>query len=266
MAETLRDRVAAISWYHSIELEPGLVTPGWFDTRAVPAMLPLPESLAGRRCLDVGTFDGFWAFEMERRGAAEVVAVDVVDPHRWDWPAGTSPETLEEMALRKRDNPGFAIAKEALGSKVELVDASVYELDAEKHGTFDFVFCGSLLLHLRDPVLGVERLRGVCGGELVLTDAIDPGLSRRFRRHAVVELDGRGRPWWWHQTIDSLGAMVQRGGFRLVDGPRRYDIPPGASMQAPPLRPQTLLTRHGRALLREARRGSPHAVVRAVPA
>ena len=36
----------------------------------------LPESLAGVRALDIGTFDGFWAFEMERRGA-EVVAIDI---------------------------------------------------------------------------------------------------------------------------------------------------------------------------------------------
>jgi tRNA (mo5U34)-methyltransferase len=266
MAGGLRERVAATSWYHSIELEPGLVTPGWFDTRAVPPMLPLPASLAGKRCLDVGTFDGFWAFELERRGAAEVVAVDVLDTGRWDWPEGSSPDVIEEMAQRKRDNPGFAIAKEALGSKVELVDASIYELDPAELGTFDFVFCGSLLLHLRDPVLGVERLHAVCSGELVLTDAVDPGLSRLFRRRAVVELDGRGRPWWWHKTVASLGAVVERGGFRVVEGPRRYDIPPGPALQPPPLRPRTLLSRHGRSLLREARRGSPHAVVRAVPA
>ena len=49
-----------------------------------------PQSLRGKRCLDVGTYDGFWAFEMERRGAAEVVAVDVLDHARWDWPGDTT--------------------------------------------------------------------------------------------------------------------------------------------------------------------------------
>ena len=42
---------------------------GWFDTRAVGPRSRCPTSLAGKRCLDVGTWDGFWAFEMERRGA-----------------------------------------------------------------------------------------------------------------------------------------------------------------------------------------------------
>ncbi|MEX2194885.1 MAG: class I SAM-dependent methyltransferase [Thermoleophilaceae bacterium] len=262
----LRDRVAATSWYHSIELEPGLVTPGWFDTRPLPRRLPFPASLADRRCLDVGTFDGFWAFEMEKRGAAEVVAVDVLDPHRWDWPAGSPPEVIEEMESRKRDNPGFAIAKEALGSQVRLVDETVYELDPDELGRFDFIFCGSLLLHLRDPVRGVESLRRLSDGEVMVTDAVDPFLSRLFRGRPVTELDGRGRPWWFHQTASSLKALVERGGFRVVEGPRRYAIPRGPAQRRPPLRPKVLLSRHGRELMRDAVLGSPHAVVRAVPA
>ena len=36
----------------------------------------LPPSFAGQRVLDVGTFDGFYAFLAEHRGAARVVAVD----------------------------------------------------------------------------------------------------------------------------------------------------------------------------------------------
>ena len=58
----MRADVAEQEWYHTLELAPGVVTPGWFDTREVPQRLPIPASLAGRRCLDVGTFDGFWAF------------------------------------------------------------------------------------------------------------------------------------------------------------------------------------------------------------
>ena len=87
MAETNVDSLRAAlarQWYHTIELAPGVVTPGWFDTRPVSAKIPMPPSLAGKRCLDVGTFDGFWAFEMERRGAAETVGIDVLDPMQWD--------------------------------------------------------------------------------------------------------------------------------------------------------------------------------------
>src|SRR5947199_1335555 len=56
--DRLANEVAAIKWYHSIELTPGVVTPGWFDTRAIAPQLPMPADLAGKRCLDVGTYDG----------------------------------------------------------------------------------------------------------------------------------------------------------------------------------------------------------------
>ena len=65
------------------------MTAGWFDTRATVRKVPLPASLAGKRCLDVGTWDGFWAFEMERRGAESVLAIDLQDQDQWDWPPET---------------------------------------------------------------------------------------------------------------------------------------------------------------------------------
>src|SRR5207244_9825176 len=74
-------------WYHSIELGPGVVTPGVFDLRPIVERLPWPD-LAGKRCLDVGTSDGFFAFELERRGAGEVVAVDIGRHEQWDREAG----------------------------------------------------------------------------------------------------------------------------------------------------------------------------------
>src|SRR5436190_7114492 len=81
----LTDRVASVPWYHSLPLPGGIVTPGSFDMLDELGRLPFPASLQGLRCLDVATADGFWAFEMERRGAAEVVAIDI-DPLRLDWP------------------------------------------------------------------------------------------------------------------------------------------------------------------------------------
>src|SRR5689334_16375741 len=75
--DALRQRVAEIDWYHTLELAPGVVTEGMFDLRPAIGRYHLPERLDGLRVLDVGTWDGFWAFEMERRGAAEVVGIDL---------------------------------------------------------------------------------------------------------------------------------------------------------------------------------------------
>src|SRR5947209_10768829 len=77
--------IAAVPrWYHSIEIVPGLLTPGMFDLRPIVDQLPWPD-VRGKRCLDVGTSDGFLAFELERRGAAEVIATDITEHEQWDW-------------------------------------------------------------------------------------------------------------------------------------------------------------------------------------
>src|SRR5947209_18056775 len=83
------EAVAAVpSWYHSLEVSPGVVTPGLFDLRPIVDELPWPD-VRDRRCLDVGTSDGFLAFELERRGAAEVVAADIAEHLDWDWETHT---------------------------------------------------------------------------------------------------------------------------------------------------------------------------------
>ncbi len=221
---TLAERVHAIEWYHSIELPGGVVTPGWFDTRKALDRVPLPRSLAGRRCLDVGTWDGFWAFEMERRGAASVTAIDLDDPERWDWPApARGGSEVEVLRAVKGGNEGFAIAREALRSRVERVDRSVYEAEGE----YDFVFLGSLLLHLRDPVGALERLRDVCTGELLVADAVELLPSLIWRRTPVARLEGVERPWWWQPNRAALLRMVESAGFRPVRATRVYFVPTG---------------------------------------
>src|SRR4051794_41769480 len=106
------------------------------------------------RALDVGTFDGFWAFELERRGADEVIAIDLLDPARWDWPEVSPAAVLESLAARKRGGEGFLVARAALRSSVVRMERSIYELDPDEIGEFDFVYAGSPPPHLRGPVRG----------------------------------------------------------------------------------------------------------------
>ena len=82
------DLIATQRWWHTIDVGPGLATPGSWDLRPMAERIPWPASLAGARCLDVGTMDGFWAFEMERRGAGEVVATAARRRVSWCLPCG----------------------------------------------------------------------------------------------------------------------------------------------------------------------------------
>jgi tRNA (mo5U34)-methyltransferase len=262
----LRRRIAEHRWYHTIELAPGVTTPGWFDTRPAVSAVRFPDRLDGQRGLDVGTFDGFWAFEMERRAAGEVVAVDILDPRKWDWPFGSDDAIVQEMATMKAAGAGFELASAMLDSRVKRLEMSVYDLDPAEIGMFDFVYVGSLLLHLRDPVLALERVRSVAKGDVLIVDAVDPELARLFPRRPVATLDGLGRPWWWRPNPAGLARMATVAGFRVVDGPRRFSMQPGEGqpVSRPPLR--ALRTKDGRLAWVTATRGDPHAVLRARPA
>ena len=269
---TLAERAAALDWYHSIDLGAGVVTPGWFDTRGNAQRVPLPARLDGLRCLDVGTWDGFWAFEMERRGAAEVVAVDIDDPDAWDWPQRErlQPERLGLKVLDAVKNQGaaFRLAHEALGSKVERRDLSVYRLDPEEIGRFDVVFLGSLLLHLRDPVLALERLRSVCRGTAVIADTIELLPSLLQPRKPVARLEGVDRPWWWQPNRAGLLRMLRSAGWEIQEATGVYYLPTGPAHPQPSVSlemAKAAFSAHGRERLVVRFVGVPHVAARVRP-
>src|SRR6185503_9102837 len=119
--------------------------------------LHLPESLAGKTALDVGTCDGFWAFEMEDRGA-QVTAIDVETWRDFDF----LPWVREAQGPERDNRTGgrFRLARAMRGSSVERKICSVYDLSPEL-GTFDFVFCGSLLMHLQNPLWALVNICSV---------------------------------------------------------------------------------------------------------
>jgi tRNA (mo5U34)-methyltransferase len=230
MAETATDPRARVAsnplWYHALELAPGVVTPGWFDVRTIMDRVPFPD-VRGKRCLDIGTYDGFFAFEMERRGAAEVIATDISDHAHWDWPPdmrAQGPQRLAEIAGPEK-GLGFRIAKELLGSSAERVECSIYELSPERLGTFDVVVCGSLLLHLRDPLRALEAVRSVCGGVFFSGEEIRLGLSLLNRNRPVAELNGSGALCqWWVPTAAGHERMVFASGFEILERSKPYCI------------------------------------------
>lgn len=260
----LRQRVAERQWYHTIELAPGFTTPGFFDHRDVAPQI-LPRLLNGRRCLDIATFDGFWATEMASRGADEVIAVDVPDPRSWDWPADSEAAVFEALAARKQDGDSFSLVTEALGHDIERIETSVYDLDPAELGQFDFVYMGSLLLHLRDPVRALERVRSVCRGELLVVENVDPVTSLIHPRRPVATFDGIGRPWWWRLNATALVRMVRSAGFDIADKPTKVRFKRGPGRPVPKIRLQSFSTLEGRTELRESLFGDPHLVLHARP-
>jgi tRNA (mo5U34)-methyltransferase len=252
-------------WYHTLELAPGVVTPGWFDLRSTVDSLPWPD-VRGKRCLDVGTYDGFLAFELERRGAAEVIATDISDPSGWDLPVRTRARAAKTIARAAGETTGlgFDIAKRALDSSVERVEVSIYDLSTDALGSFDVVVCGSLMLHLRDPVRGLEAIRGVCAGHFLSSETVRLGLGLLHRSRPVAELLGGERGQWWVPSTAGHRMMLTAAGFDVEGAFGPYAIPlgtghPSYGKPVRPLRHQML------ARARAGGTGVPHNALLAKP-
>jgi tRNA (mo5U34)-methyltransferase len=197
----LQSRVAAIRWYHTIDLGGGIVTRGVDDSPVRLARVQLPDSLRGLTVLDIGAWDGFFSFECERRGASRVVAADHFSWHGHGW--GTK--------------AGFSLARETLGSRVEDVDIDVMDLAPDRVGTFDVVLFLGVLYHLRHPFLALERVASVTRGLLILETVVD---LVGFRRPAMAFYPGRelnNDPTnWWGPNVPAVHGMLENLGFKEV--------------------------------------------------
>lgn len=228
-ADTIQKYVDELWWYHTIDVAPGVRTPGWFDLRHALDLIPFPD-LTGKRCLDIGTWDGFYAFEMEKRGAAEVVAVDIEDLADIDYPPAVRADTTFDHSQKSNlpRQAGFERLHKLFESKVEFRYANIYDLDPDELGTFDFVVVGSLLVHLRDPVRALDAVRKVTGGQFLLADYIHPAVNVRARKKPMFELRGQTADFqWWLASDAGLRQLLDVGGFEIEEVSDRFLLRPG---------------------------------------
>ena len=199
---SVRRRAADIKWFHSIELEPGFVTPGYDVTRDRLDPLRIPADLRGKTVLDIGAWDGFFSFECERRGAERVLATD-----SFAW-SGTNWSTKD----------GFELARETLGSSVEDSEIDVLDLDPAQIGQFDVVLCLGVLYHMRHPLLMLEKVAGVTGELLILETEVDMTWTRRpaaaFYPSHELHLDPTN---WWGPNPEAVTGMLRAVGFERVE-------------------------------------------------
>jgi tRNA (mo5U34)-methyltransferase len=203
-APDLGAKVAALRWYHTIDLGHGIVTDGIDDTPLRLARLDFPASFEGRSVLDIGAWDGFFSFEAERRGASRVVACDYYSWHGLGWGTGNG-------------KAAFELAREVLGSRVEDADIDVMDLSPERVGMFDVVLFLGVLYHLRHPLLALERVASVTRHLLIVETVVD---MVGFARPAMAfypdgELNGDPTNWWG-PNIPAVEAMLHHVGFDRV--------------------------------------------------
>jgi 2-polyprenyl-3-methyl-5-hydroxy-6-metoxy-1,4-benzoquinol methylase len=199
----LRDLVQGVNrdggTYHRLDFGAGLRIAGDYDLRRYVHLYNLPDDLTGRTVLDIGSATGYFALECARRGA-KVTATDIYSD-----------------SLLARLLP-------FLSADVTYVQESIYDLAASEP-PFDLVVCGSLLLHLPDPVEAIRRIQSVCGGQAIVATACPP--YSWLTRRAVCEFRGRrasGGDYfhYWELGAVALTRMLTLAGFAEVRNVRHF--------------------------------------------
>ena len=247
-ADTQR-RVDELLWYHTIDVCDGVTTQGWFDLRHALPLMPFPD-IRGMRCLDIGTWDGFYAYEMERRGAAEVVAIDVPDLAEIDYPPEVRADRSFDpsMPTAQPRSAGFQLLHELLDSKVQWRGMNIYDLDPAEVGSFDFVMLGSLLVHLRDPVRALDAVRTVTKGQFLVADYLHMPAHLLSRRRPLFELRGQTFDFqWWMANDAGLRQLLHVGGFTVDEVSKPFLLRPG-----PRGRTMVAASRHPKVLAKRA--------------
>lgn len=215
-AAAVLDRVPL--WFHTFSLDRsrGVYTPGIArDHRyRIPA---LPEDFGGISVLDIGTFDGFYAFLAEARGASRVVAVDNEQYREW---------ISSRWGVELRGGEGFAAIRELLDSEVDYRRIDAFDLD-ELGETFDHILCFGILHRVENPLglLKIMRRRLAAGGRVLLETH---GAADRTLDGAAVHIPAPGQVYahddfvYWGFTPAGLDAMARHAGFEgfeLIDTP-----------------------------------------------
>lgn len=158
-----------------------------------------------------------------------MLSIDVEDPTRWDWqgPPGVNEARQWGAGLLRE---GFDAVREAYGVAVERRNLSLYDLDPDEVGSFDFVFMGNILLHLGDPGRGLRAVRSVVGsgGELLSFEPISLPLTVQRPFTPTAQLWRTGDPTWWRHSLKGYHRLIEAGGFRIVGRSRPFLVPLGA--------------------------------------
>jgi tRNA (mo5U34)-methyltransferase len=210
--QATRQFIDTLTWYHTIDLGHGLVTPGIYDHRPYLHHYGLPSDLTGKQVLDIGAASGFFAFEFERRGA-QVTATELPRWFDHDFGPTYQADQTDEAGLRYLHQP-LDVARRVLGSQVAQRHLNIYELSPETVGMFDLVFCGSLLVHLTDPTRAFWNIASVTSDKAIIATVLMPDHDPRplALLHGHVSGDS-----WWFPNRTCLELLAVCAGFVGVE-------------------------------------------------
>ena len=191
-------------WFHSMNLGNGLWTSGFATKEALDhriRSLHIPDDLTGMTFLDVASWDGYYAFEAEARGASRVLATDY-----FCW-AGEGSGSKE----------GFLLAREILGSKVEDKNIEVYDLSPTTVGMWDIVLFSGIFYHMRDPIRAMHAAASVANTCMIVETHIDYNNMSEPTMRYIPRTPGNESSNYWRPNPAMILVLLNEMGFSRVD-------------------------------------------------
>jgi len=206
--QSLRQRAAELSsayWFHTTQLFDDLVMPGaktaeYLDSQN--AIVFDPVDLTGQTVLDIGTWNGHFAFTAARRGAASVTAAD-----SFVW---------RQPIFRGRETFDLALACNRLGDRVRPVEIDPTELPGDLT-PFDVVLFLGVFYHLLDPIDVLKRVASLTKNVLVVETYQDlrdvPYPAMRFYPRDTLNGDPTN---WWGPNAECMWELLSVLGFETI--------------------------------------------------
>lgn len=219
--DELAEKISSLGeWFHNLNLHGVQTAPNHFlgdfpNVKWRNIAAAIPENLAGASVLDVGCNAGFYGIEMKKRGAGQVLGIEVDDRY------------LTQARF----------AAETLGVDIEFEKRSVYYAD-QIPGQFDYVLFMGLFYHLRYPLFALDRLIKKVAGKLVFQTMVRgssnvqewdddyPFWSTQIFTEAAfpamyfIEKSYSHDPTnWWIPNCAAVEAMLRSSGLEIESHP-----------------------------------------------
>ncbi len=189
-------------WYYSIEIEPGIFTPGRGHRNIILTRDLLKGiDVAGKNCLDIGAMEGLISILLWRREAAKVTSYDRVDFSEWI------------NFIQERLDVPFSYIKGISLNKIKEFTAPFGLCP------YDVVIFSGVLYHMFDPLSGLAMVRGLTrnGGIMIMeTSAV---LTEKDECLMHFNNGGRFFPGtnYWQISFSCLDYLLRLLHFEVLD-------------------------------------------------
>lgn len=220
--QALKDDIAALGpWFHNLRLRGVQTAPNHFlgdypEVKFARFRHIIPADLGGMSVLDIGCNAGFYALEMKRRGADEVLGID------------TDEHYLQQARF----------AAEIEGMTIEFRRMAVWDV-ARLGRTFDLVLFMGVFYHLRHPLLALDLIHEHVAKDLMIFQSMQRGskdlieIDSDYEFAANAPFDDMAYPKmhfiekryahdetnWWVPNRACVEAMLRSSGFSIEEQP-----------------------------------------------